>query len=337
FRIHTDVGHRCVGAKVNDRIVPLNTFLRNGDIVEIITSKVSQPKMDWLNFAKTHGAKSKIRQWFKKHHRDEHIQQGRQMLESELGKSALEEFLKSDKLIDVGKKLNLRKAADILAAVGYGDISVGQVVNKLRDLDQQEKIEKKGYALPIPQESKPRDVGSLGGLLHHLAKCCQPVPGEEIVGVVTRGSGIAVHRHDCSNLAKVAQERRMTVDWSNERSTNYPANLKVECLDRVGIAGDILKKVSDNKVNLRDLRVETSKDRKHATISLILEVQDVDQLKRCSQAISQISDVIRVYRRDNRKRGAARDKGRKPSASDNVTPLTTNKNKSNRKPRAQSE
>ncbi len=338
FRIHTDVGHRCVGAKVNDRIVPLNSFLRNGDIVEIITSKVSQPKMDWLNFAKTHGAKSKIRQWFKKHHREEHIQQGRQMLESELGKTPLEEFLKSDRLIEVGKKLNLRKAADILAAVGYGDISVGQVVNKLRDLDQQEKIEKKGYALPAPQESKPRDVGSLGGLLHHLAKCCQPVPGEEIAGVVTRGSGIAVHRSDCSNLAKVAQERRMTVDWSNERSTNYPANLKVECLDRVGIAGDILKKVSDNKVNLRDLRVETNKNSKSAIISLILEVQDVEQLRRCSQAISQISDVIRVYRRDNRKRSAAaREKSRKPAGSSNVTPLPQNKNKSNRKPRAQSE
>src|ERR1700733_6779778 len=124
YRIHTDIGHRCIGARINDRIVPLNTAMKNGDIVEIITSKNAHPTMDWLNFAKTHGAKNRIRQWFKKHHREEHIQQGRQMLEAELGKAALEEFLKSEaKLKEVGRKLNVSEANDILAAIGYGDIS----------------------------------------------------------------------------------------------------------------------------------------------------------------------------------------------------------------------
>ncbi len=339
YRIHSDVGHTCVGAKVNDRIVPLNSSLKNGDIVEIITSKVAQPKMDWLNFAKTHGAKSKIRSWFKKHHREEHIQQGRQMLEAELGKKGVDELLGSEKFLDIGRKLNLKKVEDVLAAVGYGDISISQIVQKLREMDQQDKVEKKGYSIS-EREEKPRDIGSLGGLLHHIAKCCQPVPGEEIVGVVTRGSGIAVHRADCSNLVKVAEERRMTVDWSTERSSTYPACVRIDCLDRVGIAGDILKKVSDNRVNLRDLKVETNKERKTASIVLIVEVIDIDQLQKVSQAISQISDVIRVHRPDHRKKPAA-----KTSRSNNVTVLKPNvklnspnsKNRSpNRKPRAHS-
>ena len=318
YRIHTAVGHRCAGAKINDRIMPLNTVLKNGDIVEIITTKVQQPKMDWLNFAKTHGAKSRIRQWFKKHHRDEHIQQGRQMLEAELGKTVLDEFLKNDERVsDVGKKLNLRKPEDILAAIGYGDITVAQITHKLREYEKQKEVEQKGYVLPTPQEVKPKDVGGLGGLLHHLAKCCQPVPGEEIAGVVTRGSGIAVHRVDCANLLKVDEDRRMSVDWSQERSTTYPACLKVECLDRVGIAGDILKKVSDNKVNLKDLRVETKKDQKSAMIMLIVEVNHIEQLTQVSRAISQISDVIRVIRKDHHKKAPVKQKTQK----NNVTPI----------------
>lgn len=305
YRIHTDIGHRCVGARINDRIVPLNTVLKNGDILEIITSKNAHPTMDWLNFAKTHGAKNRIRQWFKKHHREEHIQQGRQMLEAELGRAALEEFLKSDKLKnEIGRKLNITDPSDILAAVGYGDLSVNTVANKVREQEQQENALRKGYVpSQAPAEGKPSHIGSLGGLLHHLAKCCQPVPGEEILGVVTRGSGIAVHRSDCANILKVDKERRMSVDWSQERTASYPAGLQVEVLDRVGIAGDILKKVSDNKINLRDLRVETHKEKKTATINLIVDVNDIGQLTKVSQSISQISDVLRVQRKDHRKRG----------------------------------
>jgi len=323
YRIHTDVGHHCIGARINDRIVPLNTPLNNGDIVEIITAKNAHPHMDWLNFAQTHSAKNRIRQWFKKHHREEHIQQGRQMLEAELGRAAFDEFMRSEKLKEIGKKLNLTEPEDILAAVGYGDISVAQIVNRIREQEQQEKGTKKTFPSLPAQEPKASRIGSLGGLMHHLAKCCSPVPGEEILGVVTRGSGIAVHRKDCSNLMKVDAERHMAVDWSQERNSTYPASLKVECIDRVGIAGDILKKISDNKINLRDLRVETHRDTKTATISLILEVLDVDQLTRISQAISQISDVLLVQRRDHRRRVNG----------SNVTPLP--KTSSTQRPRKQ--
>jgi RelA/SpoT family (p)ppGpp synthetase len=314
YRIHTDIGHRCIGARINDRIVPLNSVMRNGDIIEIITSKNAHPTMDWLNFAKTHAAKSRIRQWFKKHHREAHIVQGRQMLEAELGRTVAEEFIKSEKLQEVGKKLNLTEANDILAAIGYGDIAVVQVVNRVREQEQSEKIAKKGYAISQPGESKPSNVGSLSGLLHHLSKCCQPVPGEEIEGVVTRGSGIAVHRKDCTNLAKADKERRMAVDWSIERQTTYPAALMVECIDRVGIAGDVLKKVYDHKINLKDLRVETNSEKKIATISLIIDVVDINQLNKVTQAISQMSDVMRIQRKDHRPKPT-------PQKLSNVTPL----------------
>jgi RelA/SpoT family (p)ppGpp synthetase len=318
YRVHTDIGNHCVGARVNDRIVPLNTPLKNGDILEIITSKNAHPTMDWLNFATTHQAKNRIRQWFKKHHREEHIAQGKQMLEAELGKGGLDEFLDSDKLKDVGKKLNLIERDDILAAVGYGDISVSQIVNRVREQEQSEKIiTKQQQQMP---EARSASIGSLSGILHHLSKCCQPVPGEEIEGVVTRGSGIAVHRKDCTSLAKVDPGRRMSVDWSQEGTSTYPAALQVETLDRVGIANDILKKVTDYKINLEDLRVEVHKDTKTATISLVLEVTDIAQLTRLSQSISQISDVMRVVRKDHRR------KNNKPN---NVTPLH-----SNRKPAA---
>lgn len=302
YQIHTEVGNHCTGARINDRIVPLGATLRNGDIVEIITSKNAHPRMDWLNIAKTHSAKSRIRQWFKKHHRDEHIQQGRQMLEAEFGKANFEELINSDKFREVGRKLNLSESNDILAAVGYGDLSVAQVVNRLREQDQQER-RKSDTTLPTGLPDAPKkqsNVSTLSGLLHHLAQCCSPVPGEEILGVVTRGSGIAVHRADCMNLVRVEKDRQMELAWGKEGVSRYPAYLLVECIDRVGIAGDILKKISDNNINLSDLRVETHAQKKTATIHLILEVNDINQLQHISRSIGQIADVLRVQRQNHR-------------------------------------
>jgi guanosine-3',5'-bis(diphosphate) 3'-pyrophosphohydrolase len=332
YRVHTDIGHRCIGARINDRIVPLNTVMKNGDIVEVITSKNAHPTMDWLNFAATHSAKSRIRQWFKKHHREEHIQQGRQMLEAGLGKSTFDEFIKSEELLkEAGKKLNITEANDILAAVGYGELSLNLVANKIHEKEQQENPSQKGFPnLPV-HIPKPSNISSLGGLLHHLAKCCQPVPGEEIIGIVTRGSGIAVHRTDCNNILKADVGRQMAVDWSRERNSAYPAGLQVECLDRVGIAGDILKKLSDNKINIKDLRVEIHKETKTATISLLVDVLDIDQLTKVSQSISMMSDVLRVQRKDHRKKNTVAKPANTVKKS-NVTPLKIPKTNSSLTP-----
>ncbi len=322
YRVHTDIGHRCIGARINDRIMPLNSVLKNGDIVEIITSKAAHPTLDWLNFAKTHSAKQRIRGWFKKHHRDEHIQQGRQMLESELGRSTLEEFLKAERTKEIFKRLHCNDANDLLAAVGYGDITVHQIVSRIREQEQQEKVSRKsiaGVSTPEAKEIKPASVSSLGGLHHHLAKCCQPVPGEEIEGIVTRGSGIAVHRKDCVNLAKAEKERRISIDWAEDTQNTYPAYLQIDTLDRVGIAGDVLKKISDSKINLRDLRVETNSEKRVATISVIIDVANIGQLNRLSQSIGSISDVLRVRRRDYRPQNNT------PESDSNVTPLPPRK------------
>jgi GTP diphosphokinase / guanosine-3',5'-bis(diphosphate) 3'-diphosphatase len=309
YRVHTEVGNHITGARVNERMVPLATPLRNGDIVEIITSKSAHPRMDWLNITCTHSAKSRIRQWFKKHHREEHIQQGRQMLEAEFGKANIEELLRSEKFKDAGRKLNLTTADDILAAIGYGDLSIAQVANRIREQEQLEnKTAKKDLPANFTQEpSKPSKVSSLSGLMHSLAQCCNPVPGEPISGVVTRGSGITVHRVDCSNLMRVEKDRQLELTWSDSEESKYPAYLLVECLDRVGIAGDILKKISDNKINLSDLRVETHGNTGTATIHLIIEVKNIAQLQHISNSIGAISDVLHIQRQNHRKRNPVRN------------------------------
>lgn len=302
YRVHTEIGHHVTGARVNERMVPLATPLRNGDIVEIITSKTAHPRMDWLNIAVTHGAKSRIRQWFKKHHREEHIQQGRSMLEAELGKGNFDDLLRSERFKDVAKKLNISDPDDILAALGYGDLSVAQIVNRLREQEAQDRAAKKELPVSDAPQRTNRNVSSLSGLMHNLAQCCSPVPGEMIAGVVTRGSGITVHRTDCANLFKVEKERQMELTWSDGEQGKYPAYLVIECIDRVGIAGDVLKKISDNKINLSDLRVETHPHKKTATIHLIIEVCNIAQLQHVTTSIGQISDVIHVQRQNHRKK-----------------------------------
>jgi GTP pyrophosphokinase len=267
--------------------------------------------MDWLNIAKTHSAKSRIRQWFKKHHREDHILQGRQMLEAEFGKANFEELINSAGFKEVGKRLNLNDPNDILAAVGYGDLSVAQVVNRVREQELTERRKESNAATNLPTgvpdaPTKQSNVSTLSGLLHHLAQCCSPVPGEDILGVVTRGSGIAVHRADCANLLRVEKDRQMELAWGKEDISKYPAYLLVETIDRVGIAGDILKKISDNNINLSDLRVETHAQKKTATIHLIVEVNDINQLQHISRSISQIADVLRVTRQNHRKRSSGK-------------------------------
>jgi RelA/SpoT family (p)ppGpp synthetase len=318
YRVHTEVGNHVTGARINDRMVPLATPMRNGDIVEIITSKSAHPRMDWLNIAVTHSAKSRIRQWFKKHHREEHIQQGKQMLEAELGRGNFEELLKSERMKEIGRRLNCNEPEDILAALGYGDLSISQVVNRIREHEQQDKAKIKDLtpAQQVDVPSKPQNksnVSSLKGLMHHLALCCNPVPGENIAGVVTSGNGITVHRADCANLFKVDKNRHMELTWSDNEETKYPAYLVVECIDRVGIARDILQKISDNKINLSDLRVETHPQKKTATIHLIVEVRDIAQLQHISTSVGQIADVLHVQRQNYRKRSPMR--GNKSNAS----------------------
>ncbi|MBC7546072.1 MAG: bifunctional (p)ppGpp synthetase/guanosine-3',5'-bis(diphosphate) 3'-pyrophosphohydrolase [Candidatus Sericytochromatia bacterium] len=300
YRIHTDVGHRCVGAKINGRIVPLNTHLHNGDIIEVMTSKIKQPKLDWVNFVATSQSKNRIRQWFKKERRDDNIRRGKELLEAEMGRAPLDLLLKSEKMVEMAQKLRQPNVEDLLAAIGYGEVTPNQVISRLT-------AEQNLHAVKLPPEKMTGAslatksthgllVGGESGLLVNFSKCCSALPGEPIIGLVTRGRGVSVHQVDCANLASIEPERLVTVTWGNiEREHSYPVELEISCIDRMGLLKDILGKLSDAKVNIRAANVSTHKDRT-ATILLVVDITDLDHLKRIQGMITRISDVLSVSR-----------------------------------------
>jgi len=296
YRIHTEIGHRCIGAMINGRIVPLDTKLNNGDFVEVLTGKQERPRLDWINIVVTNQARSRIRQWFKKNLRDDHIAQGRQMLEQEITKASFENFLKDGKLLDIAKKLNYQTEEDLFAALGYGEISLTKITNRLRvsELVPEVKISKKSS----PKKSN-KVIEGLEGMLHHISKCCSPVPGEPIIGVITRSRGVSVHREDCISLKTVDPERLLSISWNVDNVKRaYVTKIYVEVIDRMGVFKDVLGKISDNNTNLTEAKVKKS----HKNIALIelgLEISDIDQLNKVINSIYAVSDVISIKRRQS--------------------------------------
>ncbi|MBE9100988.1 RelA/SpoT family protein [Vacuolonema iberomarrocanum] len=312
YRIHTEVGNHCAGAKVNGRIVTLDTPLRNGDIVEIITQKNSHPSLDWLNFAVTAGARNRIRQWYKRSHRDENMQRGRDMLEKELGKQGFEALLKSEPAQATAERCNYQNVDDLLAALGYGEVTLNLVVNRLR-----EEIKARQPITPAPElalldevllpVSEPTPLPSSGtpivgieGLLYSIAGCCNPIPGEPIIGVVTMsGRGISIHRQDCKNVEQIPGDRLIPVSWNepdgSSRPQTYPVDLQIEVIDRVGVLKDILSRLSDSNINVRSVQVKTYPGQT-AAINLGIDVQDHSQLERTFTKIRKMSDVLQMRR-----------------------------------------
>jgi GTP diphosphokinase / guanosine-3',5'-bis(diphosphate) 3'-diphosphatase len=304
YRIHTEVGNHCAGAKVNDRIVPLSRTLVNGDIVEIITRENSHPTLDWLNFVVSPGARNRITQWYKKSNREENVARGRELLERELGKNGLEALLKSEPMLAVAQRCNYVTVEDLLAGLGYGEITQKMVVNRLREMVKDR--EAPTQELPpttAPKQPNPQssDFPILGieGLLHHLAGCCSPIPGEPIIGIVTRNSGISIHRQGCVNVEQMDGNRLLPVSWNTqiakEKPRTYPVSVQLEVLDRVGVLKDVLSRLTDNKINVRSANVITHYA-KPATIDLSIEVSDKSQLERCFSQIKQMSDVLNLRR-----------------------------------------
>jgi GTP diphosphokinase / guanosine-3',5'-bis(diphosphate) 3'-diphosphatase len=303
YRIHTEVGNHCAGAKVNDRIVPLSRILKNGDIVEVITRENSRPSLDWLNFVVSPGARNRITQWYKRSHRDENVARGRELLERELGKNGLEALLKSEPMLTVAQRCNYVTVEDLLAGLGYGEVTQKMVVNRIREIvkDRQEP----SAILPPTTAPKPNSTSSdfpilgIEGLLHHLAGCCSPIPGEPIIGVVTRNSGISIHRQGCANVEHMDGNRLLPVSWnpqsSNDKPRTYPVSVQLEVLDRVGVFKDVLSRLTDNRINVRSANVITHYA-KPATIDLSIEVSDKHQLERCFSQIKQMSDVLNIRR-----------------------------------------
>lgn len=311
YRIHTEVGNHCAGARVSGRMVTLDTQLKNGDIVEIITQKSSHPSLDWLNFVVTPGARNRIRQWYKRSHREENLARGREMLEKEMGKSGFEALLKSDPMLAVAERCNYHSVDDLLAALGYGEVTLNLVVNRIREAVKAEQpiapapdilplLPSTPRAVPSNRSSKS-PIAGVEGLLYHLAGCCNPVPGEPIIGVVTRGSrGISIHRQGCSNVEQVAGERIVPVSWNptaqdSGRPQTYPVNIQIEVIDRVGVLKDILSRLTDNNINVRNAQVKTYPDQT-AVIDLGIDIRDHDQLERTFTQIRKMSDVLNLRR-----------------------------------------
>lgn len=312
YRIHTEVGNHCAGARVNARMVPLSSTLKNGDIVEILTQKNAHPSLDWLDFATTPSARNRIRQWYKRSHRDQNILRGREMLEKELGKSGFDSLLKSDPMQAVAERCNYQGVDDLLAGLGYGEVTINLVVNRLRE------VIKAQQPMPMPAlpmaptvsqsrllpPTKPSDspIAGVEGLVYHLAGCCSPVPGEPIIGVVTLSSrGISIHRQGCGNVENIPGDRLIPVSWNTHCPTNgrpqtYPVEIQMEVIDRVGVLKDILTRLTDNRVNVRNAQVKTFPEQT-AMIDLCIDIRDAEQLEQTFAQIKKITDVLNLRRR----------------------------------------
>jgi len=317
YRIHTEIGNHCAGARVNGRIVPLSTRLHNGDIVDIITQKNCHPSLDWLNFVSTSAAKYRIKQWYKRSRREENIARGRDLLEKELGKTGFENLLKSEAMQTVAEKCNYHSVEDLLASLGYGEVTLNLVLNRWREVVKAKQpvsdvipfLPKESTAKTSRQEKtdslstyRASDSPIIGveGLVYHIAGCCTPIPGEPIVGAVTRGRGISIHRQGCHNLDHVECERLVPVRWNSvtenqSRPYTYPINMQIEALDRVGVLKDVLSRLSDQGINVRHAQVKTSLG-EPALIDLGIDVRDCSQLERLFVQLRKMSDIINIRR-----------------------------------------
>ena len=308
YYIHTEVGHRCRGAKINGRIVALNYQLHNGDQVEILTAKRGGPSRDWLNsqlgYLKTARARAKVRYWFKYQNYEENVSQGRAILERELHRLGLSE-VNYEKL---AHRFNLEKVDDFLAAIGRGDINIPHIVNAINDVvEETETLAEEPSELlevgPAAATTTPSDlrIQGVGNLLTNLAHCCRPVPGDKnIIGYITRGRGVTIHRRDCPNILRFDDERRerlIEVDWEIAANETYPVDVQIEAFDRPGLLRDIAVVVANEKINMSAVTVTTRKKEHSATIFATLEVANIDQLSRVLALIEQQPNVLRAQRR----------------------------------------
>ena len=283
FRIHTDVGFRITGALVNGRISPLSTKLHNGDIVEIMTSKTPAPRLDWLNFVVTKLAQSKIKQWYKKNKREEHITLGHNMLEAEIGKAKFE----------IAESMNYSCVDDLLAALGYGETTVNKITNRIKKPTDDEQ--------PVISQSKAKksknDIVGLEGMLYYFAKCCTPVPGEPIVGVVTRSKGVSIHRVDCASLDNVPEERLIDIKWADKGlNKTYVASIRIDVQDKMGILKDVMIELTECNTNIAYANIKSNPAKKIGIIEMGIEVDNINRLKTVVTKLQSIPEVISVKR-----------------------------------------
>lgn len=317
YRIHTDVGNKCVGAKVNGKIVPLDYTLKTGEIVEILTSPNAKgPNMDWLNIAKSNQSKSKIKLWFKKAKKEENMLKGKELLEKELKKQGVHyaDIAKGEFYEKLVKRYNIHSMEELYALIGIGGFSVSTLIVRLKEdngigVDKAGKENKEILSKSIEEQiaksarqPEPNNYGITvkgeSNLMVRFAKCCSPVPGDEISGYITKGRGVSVHRKDCSNLQSLIDtdaERVVEVDWGTSKGTSYVSEIQVEAEDREGLLADIMSVITELKLQLSAVNANLGKQG-FALINVKLKITSVDSLKDLMKKIKRLKGVTDVYR-----------------------------------------
>ena len=313
YRIHSQVGHHCVGAKVNGKIVPLEYKLHTGDYVEIITNRSNNgPSQDWLNTVASSDTRAKIRAWFKRENREENIQRGHQLIVDELKKLSYspKDMLKENRLEKIAAQMNIGTEEDLLAQVGYNSAHLNGVIVKLLEFHKKEIDETKPAEesqilkeiRPTSQVPKGKNNGGIlvegeSGFVVRLAKCCNPIPGDEISGYVTRGRGVSVHRVDCPNILKgIELDRMIEVSWANTKENTYTVEIEIVCNDKSGVLTEVLAVPSTLQLNIESIHATPNKSNKTSTIRLGLEVQNSDDVTRILNQMRRLKDVFSVTR-----------------------------------------
>jgi GTP pyrophosphokinase len=317
YRIHTDIGNRCIGAKVNGKMVPLDYQLNTGEIVEIVTSSTPKgPSIDWLNMTKSNQAKSKIRAWFKKAKREENISKGKDLLEKDAKRQGCNfgEIAKGEALERLLKRYNMNIIDDLYASVGTGLLMASMIVTKLREAyakndkasEQDDVATLKSLedqiAKAASKTSKESNYGvnvkGVDNILVRFAKCCNPVPGDDIIGYITKGRGVSIHRKDCKNAATLINDlenKIIEVSWGGVKAPGYVTELQIRADDRSGLLSEVMVIVTESKIHLHAINAKTSKSG-FATINIKLKINGIEQLKELMKKIKKLKGVIEVYR-----------------------------------------
>jgi GTP pyrophosphokinase len=307
FAIHSEVGNRCRGAKVNGRIVPLTYTLQNGEQIEVLTTKEGKPSRDWLNpqlgYLVTSRARSRVKAWFNQLDHEQHLADGRQMFDRELQRLGVRNL----KHEQIAAELHQTNLNDLLVQLGRGDVTSSQIASAIHRLTQ-----KKGQTTfaEMPRLLSNRQVGEkgrgpisiegVGNLMTQMANCCQPTPGDEIVGYITVGRGVSIHRKDCNNVLNMDEEQRkrlIGVDWESDYQETFPVDIEIEAFDRKGLLVDIYSLLSDENINVLATNSHTDQQSNTARFDITLEVLDIDQLSRVLNRLNQLQNIIEVRRR----------------------------------------
>lgn len=295
YHIHTEIGHRCRGARVGGKLVSLDTKLKTGDSIEILTTKRGGPSRDWLNpsleMVKSQRARSKIRQWFRKQDREQNISHGQQLVEREIRRLGIQEF----DIDQLAEDMKYPSRDDLLAAVGVGDLNLGKIVNRAAEREESQ------LAIPMPlsRPSAPKEAAEvsvlgLSGLLTKLGRCCNPVPGDPIIGYVTRGRGATIHRQDCPNVLRLRdKERLVSVSWGKAKDT-YPVSVQIRAYDRDGLMRDVSTLVANEGISMSSIHVST--DESLAIFDLVMGITDLAQLSRVLNRLEALPNVLEARR-----------------------------------------